>query len=509
MKKPGGSLVHPTPSKPGPARMVHALFFLSLFLTPTLSPAQANDPLQKSLVKIFTTMQEPNYYEPWRPNPEVSVSGSGSVLPGNRILTNAHVVSNAIFIQVLKEGDSRKYVAKREFVAHDCDLAVLKVEDPKFFEDTKPVTFGSMPFKRDKLAVYGFPIGGAELSITEGVVSRIEVSTYSHSGRSLLDVQTDAAINPGNSGGPVFKDQKMVGVAFQGYNGAVAQNTGYFVPVPLVQRFLSEIKTGSYGEIPSLGIYIQTMENDGLRESFGMKPGQAGVLVTQVIYQSSAWDNLRVNDVILSLDGYPVANDATIAFRKGERINFGYPVDFHRIGDKMKLKILRDKKPLEIVLALKKDIHLAPLTQYDVQPTYFIFDGLVFTPMNWNYPGVSKDTPTELKALYFHGLPSKDRKQVVLLSHILSAPINQGYDSKFANLIVTKVNGHTISEMKDLIQAFQDPQDGRHIIDIDKPKEVGTQVILDAAGSPEASKEILEKYDILSDRSDDLKEANP
>jgi S1-C subfamily serine protease len=485
--------------------LVHGFVLLTLLFLSAAPGWAGDDPLQKSIVKIFTTMQEPNYYEPWRIGSQQNVSGSGCVIVGNRILTNAHVVSNAIFIEVLKEGDSQKYIAKREFVAHDCDLAILTVDDPKFFQGTASVTFGDMPFKRDKVAVYGFPVGGEEMSITEGVVSRIELSTYAHSMRYLMDVQTDAAINPGNSGGPVFKDKKMIGVAFQGFNAVVAQNTGFFVPMPIVKRFLTEIKGGSYRGIPSLGAYTQTMENDSLRAYYGLKPQETGILVSAVVYQSSAWDKLQVNDVLLSIDGYPVANDGTIAFRKGERIGFQYPLGLRFIGDAMSLKILRDKKPLTLTVTLKGDTRLVPLIQYDKQPTYFIFDGLIFTPFNSNYPGITKDSPSELKALYFHGLPSADRKQVVLINHILSSSINRGYDSKFSNLIVTKVNGHPISEMKDLIAAFGDPKDGRHVIEIDKPKEVGTTLVLDAVKSRLASLEILEKYDVPSDRSDDLK----
>jgi S1-C subfamily serine protease len=117
--------------------VIRGLSLLCLFL-PVARSWAGDDPLTKSVVKIFTTMQEPNYYEPWREGEQEYVSGSGCVLPGNRILTNAHVVSNAIFIEVLKEGDSQKYIAKKEFVAHDCDLAILKIDDPKFFQGTTP-----------------------------------------------------------------------------------------------------------------------------------------------------------------------------------------------------------------------------------------------------------------------------------------------------------------------------------------------------------------------------------
>jgi hypothetical protein len=63
--------------------------------------------------------------------------------------------------------------------------------------------------------------------------------------------------------------------------------------------------------------------------------------------------------------------------------------------------------------------------------------------------------------------------------------------------------------MKDLIQAFEKPQDGRHVIEFDNPVEVGTKIVLDAAKAKEATREILAKNNIPSDRSQDLKGGTP
>ncbi len=490
---------------------LHRFLLLLLILLLPIPPASAagEDALRKSLVKIFTTIQNPNYYEPWRVGPQENVSGSGCVISGHRILTNAHVVSDEIFIQVLKDGDAKKYTAKKIYVAHDCDLAILEVDDPKFFRGTKPIKFGGLPSLKDKVSVYGYPVGGEDLSITDGNISRIEVIQYSHSMRNLLGIQTDAAINPGNSGGPVFSHKKLVGVAFQGYNAAVAQNTGYIVPVQLIQRFLKQVKKGSYSPVPTLGLYAEPMENDALRAYFGMKPDQTGLLVSQVVYRSSAWDKLQANDVLLSIDGFPIANDGTIPLRKGERLNFQYPLCLHKIGDKMVFKILRDQKPKKVTVILKEDARLVPFLKYDVDPTYFIFGGLVFTPLNANYLQISKDAPSGFLPLYFDGLPSENRKQVVLLSHILSHEINKGYGSRYANLVIQKVNGIPISEMKDLIRAFENPKDGRDVIEFDNPVEVGTKIVLDAPKAKQATMDILAKNNIPSDRSQDLKGGAP
>jgi hypothetical protein len=357
------------------------------------------------------------------------------------------------------------------------------------------------------VAVYGYPVGGEELSITEGEVSRIEVITYSHSMRNLLGIQTNAAINPGNSGGPVFYHKKMVGVAFQGYNAVVAQNTGYIVPVQLIQRFLKQTKEGAYSPVPTLGLYCESMENDSLRTYYGMGPDQAGLMVAKVIYGSSAWGLLQENDILLSIDGFPIANDGTIYFRKGERLNFQYPLCLHRVGDSIDFQVLRGKQTVKVTVPLKEEVRLVPLVKYDTDPTYYIFGGLVFTPLCANYFQAAKASSSAFMPLYFEGLPSPDRKQIVIISHILSNEINNGYGSRYANLVVTKVNGVTITEMKDLIQAFEKPLGGKHVIEIDNPVEVGTKIVLDAAKAKQATQDILEKNHIPSgsDRSQDLK----
>ena len=141
---------------------------------------------------------------------------------------NTHVVSNARLLIVEKDNDPKKYVAHVQFVGHDCDLAVLTVEDPdNFFKGTIPLQFGGLPeISESTVTVYGYPIGGERMSVTNGILSRIVFQTYSHSGiDSHLTIQTSAPINPGNSGGPVLQDGKVIGVAFQGYSGDVAQNT--------------------------------------------------------------------------------------------------------------------------------------------------------------------------------------------------------------------------------------------------------------------------------------------
>ena len=84
---------------------------------------------------------------------------TGFVIKGKRIMTNAHVVSWARQILVHRYQDPRPYVAEVEFIGHDCDLAVLTVEDKRFFENLEPLDFGDLPKVRSAVLTYGYPAG--------------------------------------------------------------------------------------------------------------------------------------------------------------------------------------------------------------------------------------------------------------------------------------------------------------------------------------------------------------
>ena len=184
-------------------------FLAALLVLAVCSPLSAEPDIVGSMVKVYSQCYPYSYETPWLLAAEESGTGSGCIISGNRILTAAHVVANAKFIQVKRAGAKDKVEAEVEIVAHECDLAVLKVKDRSFFDGARPLDIGPLVDLRDRVTVYGFPEGGEELSTTEGIVSRIEVNSYAHSGARLLCSQIDAAINAGNSGGPVVKDGQM------------------------------------------------------------------------------------------------------------------------------------------------------------------------------------------------------------------------------------------------------------------------------------------------------------
>jgi S1-C subfamily serine protease len=481
-------------------RVILAVIFNCL-LTPTVG---AQDGVNRAVVKIYTVSQSYDYGKPWQMADQESVSGSGCIIGGKRILTNAHVVGDQTFIQVRKAGDARKYTAEVEIVAHECDLALLSVNDGSFFSGVESLEIGGLAALSDEVAVYGFPMGGDKLCITQGVVSRVEHSTYFHSHADLLACQIDAAINPGSSGGPVIKDGKVVGVAFQGLCG---DNIGYMVPAPVIAHFLEDIGDGTYDGIPSLGISYQEMENPDLRLRFGMTENQTGVLVRKIYPDSPASGIVQSGDVILSIDGKDLGDDGTVEFRGGERTSCEYLIQEKHINDTVTLTVFRENEIIHAKVKLTKPINfdrLVPYERYDVAPTYYILGGLVFEPLTKNYLKTwgydwYNDAPSNLLSYYHYGEPADDRREVILLVKVLAHEINVGCHG-LQNKVIAYVNGKKISTMKDLVRAVEQHQGKYHVI-VD---EQGYRIVLDRKKVEENSQGILVKYKISSDRSRDL-----
>lgn len=472
---------------------------LAALMTANATPNRVVD-IKSAVVRIDVVKQKPDYNSPWKMQSETYGYGSGCIIDGNRILTNAHIVADHKYIQVQKAGYTAKYTAEVEFIAHDCDLALLKVKDKDFFRSVFSLKLGGIPTEGDRVTAYGFPVGGDKISITQGVVSRIDMKQYSHSGHKFIVVQIDAAINVGNSGGPVLQKDKLTGIAFQGLKNG--EKAGYMIPGPVIKRFFDDIQDGKYDGFPSIECGFQPIENQAMRSILKLKENQTGVYITSTEFGNTLWGVLRKGDVLLSVGGVSIANDGTIEFVNNDSIDFRYLMSKHQVGDEMELVFIREGKILKRSARLLPEKRLAPFPQYDVKPSYFIFSGLVFIPLTCDYIHTWEDTnpPIDLFYNYVYGILEEERSQVVLLSKVMAHEVNQGYH-EISNSIVLKVNGNTIGSMADLSPAFKKPEGSYHIVEL----EDGLKIILSATEAEKSHGEILINYNIPKDRSDDLK----
>lgn len=458
------------------------------------------DHLRQSVVKIHVTIQRDDFQQPWQAGGAGNGNGSGYILPGKRILTNAHVISDTRFIEVQREGDTRRYPATVVFAAHDCDLAILDVADPRFFENSRPLSLGNaMPGLNDEVLVLGYPMGGDRLSLTKGVVSRIDYGLYSHSTvDSHLILQVDAAINPGNSGGPVLFKDKVVGLAFQGIMGA--QSLGYAIPLPVIRHFLDDVRDGTYDGYPELGVQDLELTNPALRRDLGLADNLTGVVVTRLDPFGSASGILRDRDVLTAIDGYAIANDGSVTY-DGNTVEYAELIERKQCGDKVVFSVLRGGTAQQITVPIRRALDPFIFRQtYDLKPEYWIVGGLVFSPLSRGYLttlGNDINTPAAQQLLYYSEFSKLDnlyegRDAFVILIARLAHPVNT-YCEDYVNQIVHSINGTTIKGMSDIQGALAASSNGYHIVTFEKHDN---PLILDAKAAALADGEILTRYNI-------------
>lgn len=450
---------------------------------PVGTPLPENSEAEKSVVQIINGFQEPNWASPWLFDIPRFASGTGFLIDGNRIMTNAHVVAWAKQLLVRRYHDPKPYFAKVEFVGQDVDLAVLKIIDPvtkaedlDFYKGMKPLAFGDLPKVRSTVVTYGFPAGGKQISYTRGVVSRIEVQGYVHIGnRSFLAVQTDAAINPGNSGGPVLQDNKVVGVSFEGVSGL--QSTGYFIPTVIIKHFLDDIKDGTYDGVPEAGLHLVSLQNPAFRQMLKLPvPSFAnnndpskhsdplenrGVRVDRILDIPETRALVKPNDVIMQAGDYPVDDDGTITY-EGNTVGVSAAFDMVQNNGTLPLRIWRDGKMIDVKLPMKVYTEdFAQGNQYDVLPRYYIYGGLVFTNLSLDYLKTfgrdwTNSAGRELiyELFYRHvEQPEHWRPEPVVLASILDHSVNANLHVR-GQTMVDKINGMRIEHLSDVPKAF-------------------------------------------------------
>lgn len=457
-----------------------------------------------AVVKVYCTHTAPDYSLPWQKQRQYTSTGSAFMIGDGKLLTNAHCVEHYTQVKVKRRGDDTKFVAKVLARGIECDIALLSVESEEFWRGAEPLHFGRLPCLQDAVTVVGYPLGGDTISVTKGVVSRIEVTSYAHGASDLLGIQIDAAINPGNSGGPAFNEHgECIGVAFQVYRSEDAENIGYVIPTTVVSHFLDDYeRNGKYTGFPSLGVLLQKLENPALRACLKV-PSNEGVLVRRVEPTSAANKVLKQGDVIVNFDGVPVGSEGTVPFRSTERIAFRYLVSQKFAGDVAEVGIIRNGDFMRVQTVLQPRVHLVPYHIEGGQPSYFIVAGLVFTPLS--EPLIEEECEDtiglKLLAKARYSLARFKGEEIVILSQVLASEVNIGYEDMGSQQVL-KLNGIQIKNIRHLAHLIDSCKDKYLVFEF----EDNFLAVLERESAVSASSSILKDYGIPCERSSDLLE---
>jgi S1-C subfamily serine protease len=452
---------------------------LTLQVEPSATPSPASPPassgsetpsglVENSVVKIFVTQRAPDVAKPWTKAAPTEASATGIVIEGNRILTNAHVVTSASEIQIQANQGGDKIPASVLAVGPLIDLAVLKLDDEKFFNSHPALPRAQqIPEMRDSVTVYGYPIGGTSLSVTKGIVSRIEFTHYTFPVAGLR-IQIDAALNPGNSGGPAVVDDKMIGLAFTGLGGA--QNIGYIIPCEEIELFLKDIANGHYKGKPAIHDLFQTLENPALRSFLKLNESVQGIVVHQPASNDASYP-LKEWDVVTKIGDTKIDDQGMIAVRPDLRVHFEYLVQKIARNGKVPLTIVRGGKEMQIELPVSTSFPFAIPDSQGTYPSYFILGPLVFSEATAQIVhGLSKATKGAewMTALAYGGSPLLARyydkeafpgeRLVFISSPFFPHKLSRGYSAPIVQ-VVEAVNGQKVKNLGHLVGMLRDLKD--------------------------------------------------
>ena len=431
------------------------------------SPAIAHE-AESAVVKVFSTMRRPDVARPWSKSSPIEAFGSGVVIEGKRILTNAHVVAYASQVQVQGDQSGDKISATVVAVDPGIDLAILKLEDESFFDHRPPLPRASVLLQiKDPVLAYGFPTGGTTLSITRGIVSRIEFVPFGVS-TSGLRVQIDAAINPGNSGGPAISDDRMIGLAFS--HLANAENISYIIPNEEIELFLKGTSGGHYEGKPGMYDELQTLESPALRGFLKLDPAVRGMIVhrpddTSPDYPLKQWD------VITRIGDQSIDDEGMVSIRNNLRVGFGYLIQHTARAGTVPLTIVRGGKTQQVQLPVPTHRALLIDALHGQYPSYFILGPVVF----------ERATIDSLQLIRARGQailgnpmvarlgdrPDAERQELVIVpSPLFPHALSKGYSDPTGS-VLKSVNGTPVRSLAHLVGLLRELKDDYVVLDFD------------------------------------------
>ncbi len=438
-----------------------------------------------SLVRVNATLQAYNFIRPWEKGAPTPRRGLGVLLKGDRILVTAESVVNATYLELELPESGEKAPAVIVGRDYEANLALLAPApgNEDFLKNKKPIEIDHTALPRETVEVWQVEDNGDGVS-TETEVLRVSVGNYFVEGSVFLVYQLKGSLQSrANSFTlPIVKDNKLVGMLLS-YSSK--EQTSYILPAPIIEHFLADLEDGDYQGFPNLGIgYSQTLDEQ-LRRFTGLGDREGGIFIDEVTEDSSAGKaGLKQGDVILSIEGHAIDSRGNYEHPQWGKINFSHLVrGGAKVGDTVNLTVVRDGEEMELPVELMRKEpteFLVDPYMFDRGPKYKIVGGLIFQELTVPYLqawGSQWASRAPFKMVYAHanqGLYEKEgRRKLVFLSQVLRAPSTLGYEN-LGHIIVTKVNGKKINDIRDLAVAFQNPNaQGIHVIEFDEyPKKI-------------------------------------
>jgi hypothetical protein len=459
------------------------LLLVFLFSTAAFAEDAA---LRRGMVLLKITPLQIDPSRPWVKNPGAAVYRPGLVIQGKKILALAGDVQMAALIEVRKYSSSQMRVARRVMADREADLALLECEED-FFSDLQPLPFGADPVPGNVLRGVRMD---ALLRFEASDVSLREVDVMYITGMTPLAVARGTSIEPFPSGGVLMRQGRVAGFVFS----READRNIEFLFASHLARFIERSRS-AYAGFVSSGFDYEGILDPALKRYYGL--ARSGVLVGKVYPGTTAASGLKPGDVLTVVDGVSIDErgffeDPSYGRQRLDLLFARSPRGLRNPGEKMKVRVLRDKKEQDIVLELRRtDGTAIRLPVREENPAYHVESGLVFIELSLSYLtttfGSSHASQAPALSYLFERhryRESPSEQKIVILSRVLPDDVNLGYEDAGGSVLVS-ANGTavgSVAELKSLLEKAQgiarlELRDGRVLyVDASARQEINARI---------------------------------
>ena len=452
--------------------------------------------LQKNVVVIRSYQQSYDWLIPWNKKALRQSAGAALVLARQQLLTTAELVSNHTLIEVRKPGDSNPYEAEVILLDYGINLALLYVPDAKFWHGLSPVKWGELELGSGKIAYWKNKNEWESISAN---IKQLFVGYRSRSRSRFPIVEVIASLKSDVQGNPLVQKDQIVGMTMQKRDS----NLDVF-PSSFLKAFIERSIGKPYQSFPQRGFAWQEIPQETVRDYLQIEKNLTGILIEQIWHYGSGSDVLQPNDFLVSMAGRKISSEGKIEHPQWGNIIFDFLLTDLHAEDSISLEVVREGKQITLQSKLADfpaDHHSVPLRNVFEPPRYVLRGGLLFQELNMNYLelwGKEWRSKAPVRLSIYQQLEAdlaenKDRR-LVLLTRVLPAPINIGYQD-LHNLIVTKINDQPVHKLMDVVHAFQHPKGAFHQVNF-LPGSNRAYLVLPVDEMQETDQQILQNFQI-------------
>ncbi len=468
---------------------------------PEVAKAAPSD-IKTSVIRINSTQQSWNPGQPWEKNPPNQRRALAAIVAPQRVLTTSELVADATYLEFESPDGAHLAQAKVIAVDYEANLALLgpasEKEGNALFDNTTPLEIAG-PAKIGQVLEILQIEDNSQTLLTPGSLQSINVSSNFLPGHGFLTYQVKASMQSAASSYslPVLSQGKLSGVLI---SYSAKDQLCDVASTDIVSRFLKESAAGDYQGFPSLGMSLARTEDSSFRQWLKLTDNQGGMYISSLRKgAAAATAGVAKGDVLLAIDGHLIDRRGYYQHPAYGSVFWGHLVRGEKsTGDSISLSLLREGKPLEIKATLTREDEkskLVPEYNFGEAPNFLVKGGLVFQelsrPLLESF-GENWETRAPLEFLDALENPEKYEGKVdriIFLSGSIPTPATVGYES-LRNLIVRKVNGSEIKNMKSLIDAFKGNLGKSHSIEFEDQKFT---IYMDEAVSTAVDAQLLQR----------------